>query len=50
MFWLFACGEGEKSGGDTAIEESMEEVDPTYQFTIAILADPYILGNVEHSA
>jgi len=51
MLWLLACGEGDTVPNDTEIEvEVLEESELVYQFTIAILADPHISGNPEHTA
>lgn len=52
MLWLLACGEGDTVPNDTGDEafEVVEETELVYQFTIAILADPHISGNPEHTA
>ena len=50
MLWLLACGEGVQSVEDTATDAVIEETELSYQFTIAILADPHISGTPEHTA
>ena len=50
MLWLLACGEGVQSVEDTAAETVVEETELSYQFTIAILADPHVSGTPEHTA
>ena len=41
---------GVQSIGDTATDAVIEETELSYQFTIAVLADPHVSGNPEHTA
>lgn len=50
MLWLLACGEGVQSVEDTGAETVIEEGELSYQFTIAVLADPHVSGTPEHTA
>ena len=45
-----ACGEGVQSVEDTGADAVIEETELSYQFTIAVLADPHISGTPEHTA
>ena len=50
MLWLLVCGEGVQSVEDTGADAVIEETELSYQFTIAVLADPHVSGNPEHTA
>lgn len=50
MFWLLACNGGtEPKNTDTAVDTAVVD-EMAFVFSIAVLADPHISGNAEHTA
>lgn len=50
MWLLLACGTVEKQNIEDTDTAEVVLAEPTYQYSIAILADPHISGNAEHTS
>ena len=50
MFWLLACNGGSESKSVETVEDTAVVDEMEFVFSIAVLADPHISGNAEHSA
>ena len=50
MFWLLACNGGSESKSVETAEDTAVVDEINLFFSIAVLADPHISGNAEHSA